>query len=237
MAKRSNYLPKRTKQKIDDAVAVYQEAIPKIETAAIGIVEQLKVADDLGPCIHFIKHRVKDPSHLTEKLVRKTLAARTDGKDYEVDAKSLFSQITDLIGIRILHLHTSQLPRMHLSLLQFFEDQRLTLVETPFAVCWDSENREFYKSIGLDVRDDSSMYTSVHYVFELNQAAAYRCELQVRTVMDEVWGEVSHKVNYPSESPSSSCKDQLKVLARLTSGCVRLVDSIFESDRQARDTS
>ena len=234
MAKKAAKLTKSTTKSINTAVSEFKVSVPKIESAAIGIVEQLKVADGLIDTVHFIKHRVKDPDHLTDKLIRKAIKAKSEGVDFDVDAKSLFKKVTDLIGIRILHLHTSQLPGMHESLLQFFQDQRLELVEEPFAICWDSESRGFYEGIGLKVRDDPSMYTSVHYVFELNQAAAYRCELQVRTVMDEVWGEVSHKVNYPSESPSSSCKDQLKVLARLTSGCVRLVDSIFESDRQSR---
>lgn len=76
------------------------------------------------------------------------------------------------------------------------------------------------------------MYTTVHYVVEANPRTQIRCEIQVRTLMDEVWGEVSHQVNYPTESPSSSCRDQLKVLARLTTGGTRLVDSIFKSHNE-----
>ena len=56
------------------------------------------------------------------------------------------------------------------------------------------------------------MYTTVHYVIRANQKTKVTCEVQVRTLMDEVWGEVSHRVNYPNESPSSSCQEQLKVL-------------------------
>jgi ppGpp synthetase/RelA/SpoT-type nucleotidyltranferase len=73
------------------------------------------------------------------------------------------------------------------------------------------------------------MYTTVHYVIEANQRDKISCEIQVRTLADEVWGEVSHRVNYPEECQIASCKDQLKVLARLTSGCTRLVDSIFRT--------
>ena len=77
------------------------------------------------------------------------------------------------------------------------------------------------------------MYTTVHYVIGANQRTRIACELQVRTLMDEVWGEVSHRVNYPNDSPSATCQHQLKVLARLTSGCTRLVDSIFEAHKDA----
>ena len=76
------------------------------------------------------------------------------------------------------------------------------------------------------------MYTSVHYVIELNTASRVCCELQVRTLADEVWGEVSHVVDYPTPTKSIACKEQLKVLARITSGCTRLVDSIFRSRQE-----
>jgi len=79
------------------------------------------------------------------------------------------------------------------------------------------------------------MYTTVHYVLQANQEKKVTCEVQVRTLMDEVWGEVSHRVNYPDESPSRTCQDQLKVLARLTTGCTRLVDSIFRSHLEASE--
>jgi hypothetical protein len=45
--------------------------------------------------------------------------------------------------------------------------------------------------------------------------------------MEEVWGEVDHQLNYPHETPSLACREQLKVLARVTSSATRLVDAIF----------
>jgi ppGpp synthetase/RelA/SpoT-type nucleotidyltranferase len=52
-------------------------------------------------------------------------------------------------------------------------------------------------------------------------------EIQVRTLMEEVWGEVDHTMNYPYPVESLACREQLKVLARVTSSASRLVDSIF----------
>jgi ppGpp synthetase/RelA/SpoT-type nucleotidyltranferase len=73
------------------------------------------------------------------------------------------------------------------------------------------------------------MYTSVHYVITSAQRPELRIELQLRTLMEEVWGEVSHVIDYPKRTRSVACREQLKALARLTSGCTRLVDSIFSS--------
>jgi len=73
------------------------------------------------------------------------------------------------------------------------------------------------------------MYTSVHYVVESNSSTRATCEIQVRTLAEELWGEVDHTMNYPHESSVLSCREQIKVLARVTSSCSRLVDSIFRS--------
>jgi len=40
---------------------------------------------------------------------------------------------------------------------------------------------------------------------------------------DEIWGEVSHTINYPTPTTIAACLEQLKVLARVTSGCTWLV--------------
>ena len=235
MAQRTKTVPRSTLDRIDSAVTAFDSVRTRLDPTAAGLVEQLKVAEGLAEYIHFIKYRIKDSDHLREKLIRKAKLDLAADREFSITDRNVFSKITDLIGIRILHLHSQQFPRMHDALLAFFGEQRLKVVGKPFAICWDSEYQQFYREVGLSVRVDSSMYTSVHYVVELNQAAKYRCEVQVRTLMDEVWGEVSHTVNYPTSSPSDICGDQLRVLARLTSGCVRLVDSIFKTDSQARE--
>ena len=71
------------------------------------------------------------------------------------------------------------------------------------------------------------MYTSVHYVIESASRTKVTAEIQVRTLMEEVWGEVDHSMNYPHVTESLPCREQLKVLARVTSSATRLVDSIF----------
>jgi ppGpp synthetase/RelA/SpoT-type nucleotidyltranferase len=112
------------------------------------------------------------------------------------------------------------------------DEQKYRLVEGPIANIWDNETQVYFKRLGFKTRLRETLYTSVHYVIELNTASRVRCELQVRTLADEVWGEVSHTVDYPKPTKSIACKEQLKVLARVTSGCTRLVDSIFRSRQE-----
>jgi GTP pyrophosphokinase len=72
-------------------------------------------------------------------------------------------------------------------------------------------------------------------LFDENSTNRRLCELQVRTLAEEVWGEISHAIDYPHETDSVACKEQLKVLARLVSGCSRLVDSIVASYAEHND--
>ena len=219
-------LPPEVVAGIEEAVACFEDARPLFEGFAQALMAYFQNDPELSPYIHFIKYRVKDPDHLRNKLIRKARKGDTIGKS------NLFEKITDLAGIRIIHLHTTQMQAIHKAILAILEEQQLKLVEDPNANCWDIEYEEIFKSYGIKPRSRSSMYTTVHYVIRANQKTNVTCEVQVRTLMDEVWGEVSHRVNYPVESTSRSCQEQLKVLARITSGGTRLVDSIFASIRE-----
>ncbi len=222
--------PKLTRQirsRIDEAVQHFVANQSLFESFAQALLAYFQNDPVLAPYIHFIKYRLKDPQNLRKKLIRKARQGDI------IDKSNLFARITDLAGIRIIHLHTSQMKAMHQAILAVLEEQQLRLVEKPSANCWDVEYETIFKSFGITPRRRGSMYTTVHYVIRANQKTKVTCEVQVRTLMDEVWGEVSHRVNYPNESPSSSCQEQLKVLARLTSGCTRLVDSIFRSHLDA----
>ncbi len=141
--------------------------------------------------------------------------------------KNLFGKINDLAGLRLLHLHTRQFANINQCLTRIFGEQHYRIVEQPTARAWDDESRDYFKSIGIKCVKSDSMYTSVHYVIAPNRQ--YTCEIQVRTLAEELWGEVDHSMNYPKKTESLACREQIKVLARVTSSCSRLVDSIFRS--------
>ncbi len=188
-----------------------------------GFVEASK---KLKTLTHSVKGRVKDPEHLRAKLIRKGLEAKSKGEVLPYTRENLFQKINDLAGFRILHLHTTQIEDINSELLEVFKEQRWLKLEAS-ARTWDDESREYFTSIGIATEESKTMYTSVHYVVQPNSRSALTCEIQVRTLMEEVWGEVDHQINYPVKVNSISCREQLKVLARVTSSCSRLVDSIF----------
>lgn len=59
-----------------------------------------------------------------------------------------------------------------------------------------------------------------------------KCEIQVRTLYEEIWGEIDHYINYPYPTDSIACKEQLRVLSKLSVTGKRLADSILNSHHE-----
>jgi putative GTP pyrophosphokinase len=227
-------MPTRTLSRTDERTVdrLVEHFVSNQDTFAL-ILEQLRThiagSKRLSSHVHSMKWRVKDPPHLKDKLIRKLLGAKENGRVFDITTENLFSKINDLAGLRILHLHTHQMDEIDKNLKELLEEAQYPLIEGPIARTWDDESRSYFKKIGIDTKDSPSLYTSVHYVIETNTRTKYTCEIQLRTLMEEVWGEVDHVINYPHPSDNIACSEQIKVLARVTSSCSRLVDSIFKS--------
>ena len=217
-----------TKKSIDVAVDAYRQRVSDFAKLAERIGRDLGEHAELIALIHSVKYRPKDPDHLRGKLLRKAKEAKAAGKIFSINASNLFKRIDDLAGVRILHIHSQQIKQIDPKIQAILSFHRYKHVRKPVANTWDIENQKLYKELGFNVALRSTLYTSIHYVVEPHFSRD-RCEIQVRTLAEELWGEVSHTVDYPEPTRSIACQEQLKVLARVTSGCTRLVDSIFRS--------
>lgn len=214
---------------IEQLVSHYTDNRGLIET----MLDQLRMAvessDALMKCVHSLRWRTKDPMHLREKLSRKLKELQQEGRDFEYTTANLFERVNDLAGFRILHLHSAQIVSIDAGLRNLFSVYRYEIVEQPTARTWDDESREFYREVGIEPVVSPNLYTSVHYVISPNLSTKLTCEIQVRTLAEELWGEVDHSMNYPRKSEVLACREQIKVLARVTSSCSRLVDSIYRT--------
>ena len=173
--------------------------------------------------IHSIKSRLKDINHLRDKLNRKW------DEGIQVDGSNVFTNITDLAGVRVLHLYQDQFPLIHQSITNQLKSGDWHLHEDPKAYSWDPEASEFFKGLGLSTEIKTSHYTSIHYVLKPRKDADVCCELQVRTLFEEIWGEIDHQLNYPYPTDSVACREQIRVLSKLVSTGTRLADAIFRT--------
>jgi putative GTP pyrophosphokinase len=231
---KSESLPAKTILQIEKMVQLYVERREEFVNLAQRVERDLVENAGLRPLIHSAKRREKDPSHLADKLKRKAIEAKKSGNAFSITESNLFKRVGDLAGVRLLHLHTQQLSDIHPKIIEIFNFHKYKLRERPLAFSWDVERKVFLEMLGLKVEIRPKMYTSVHYVVEPHWGHL-ACEVQVRTLAEELWGEVSHTIDYPHETSSVACREQLAALARVASGCTRLVDSIFASRAEYND--
>lgn len=225
----SSQLSARDRKKIEVLVQFFRDNRLCFEGLLEQLISSLRSDQVLAEHVHSLKWRVKDCDHLRDKLERKFVDAKAEKKQFDITIENLFEKINDLAGCRILHLYTKQFEPIHQCLNRIFSEFRYELIEGPIARTWDDESRSLFAQMGITTKKSPSLYTSVHYVIAPNRRTRITCEIQVRTLAEELWGEVDHTINYPHQSSSVACREQIKVLARVTSSCTRLVDAIFSS--------
>lgn len=214
-----------SQRQIDALVDLYIEKAEELDLfrkqVAQFFLQSRRLQSGPLPVVHSVKSRLKDAGHLREKISRKYYVG-------EIDKYNFFKKITDLAGVRVLHLHTGQFSEIHAAIADHVDSGHWKYFEKPVAYSWDPEATAFFKSLGLKAVTRDSYYTSIHYVVKPYAAAHLTCEIQVRTLFEEVWGEIDHAFNYPSPTDNVACREQLRVLSKLASTGTRLADSIFK---------
>lgn len=190
------------------------------------IVDFFSLHPKTCPYVHSVKSRLKNPAHLREKLARKYSA------DNPITVENLYEKITDFSGVRVLLLHQKQFSFVKSAIDWRIGKGEWFLVEPPRAYTWDPEAQGYFESLGLEAHKKESFYTSVHYLVKQYEESPICCEIQIRTLFEEIWGEVDHAINYPKMTANEGCRDQILVLAKLIGAGSRLVDSIFSSYQQ-----
>ncbi len=183
------------------------------------------------PEIHSYSSRIKDPASLRHKLERRWESLTVRRKQFDVTPDNVVRKINDLVGGRILHLHINQFPMIDQAIRNVFDKMGCRILNGgPEAKVWDPEYKRLFSNLGIRCVSKLSLYTSVHYEYEMpGRKPRLTCELQVRTLAEELWGATDHLINYPRPCKLEACREQILVLARATSTCTRLVDSIMKA--------
>ncbi len=170
--------------------------------------------------VHSYKCRLKDPEHLRAKLARK----RAEGKP--ISYGNLFDRVTDLAGVRIIHLFQEQFEQIDGVIRRKIKAGDWVLGERATAYTWDPETAVFFRNFNLEVVQKPTSYTSVHYLIRPRSDSPLCCEVQVRTLFEEIWGEVDHQINYPIPTTNLACREQIQVLSKIVGAGSRLLDSL-----------
>ena len=199
----------KTTLKWDELQAIYCDyclEIPNLESSAIYIFNSLMKIDN----VHSVRYRIKDAEHVIEKIIRK----RLEEPDRVITKENYKSELTDLIGVRALHLFKEQLTDIHSLITDTWE-----LKEKPTAYYREGDSLEYKKGLeklGCDTKEHRFGYRSVHYITETKPAKKiYFAEIQVRTIFEEAWSEIDHTIRYPYDKENPIFGQFLLILNRL----------------------
>ncbi len=173
--------------------------------------------------------RLKDPDRAADKIRRKVVSGRAEFPQTLADAEAL---ISDYIGIKVL----CKTPRD----LRGFVEKLETSCRDPECPVQFAEEPVDYVS---DPKD--SGYRAYHAVLAVplvthQESAPVRVEVQVKTRLQDAWGELTHEDMYkPGEAlkPSESHRDYARRMADLLADVDEMADDLSEElDAQIKQT-
>ena len=177
----------------------YREALPTLEKMKDAVLAKLqKALLRSGLIVTTMEARVKTEGSLTGKLALK-------GAKY-----ATLSDITDLVGARIVTFYTDDVDRI------------ASMAEKLFEIDWANsvDKRKLHQL-------DSFGYNSLHYICRL-PGYDYRFELQMRTTLQHAWAAINHDTGYKSgiEIP----REYMRRMNRLA-GILEMADDEFSRIR------
>lgn len=191
-------------KKIKEIQEDYCSKFPKFDDAGANLVRILLRFEG----VHSVKYRIKDPEHLAEKIIRKKIK----NPKLDITINNYQDNVQDLIGIRILHLFKSDWLTIHNQLNRTFKQ-----LEKPEANIRKGDLETLFKSNGCKVKIHPAGYRSVHYLIITEPTLKpYTSEVQVRTIFEEAWSEIDHKVRYPYFTENNTINQFLNIFNRLS---------------------
>jgi putative GTP pyrophosphokinase len=162
--------------------------------------------------------RIKDREESIKKFTRKYQGdLEKNETPYEIK-----DYITDLIGLRLVCLYEDEVEPIGLLIRNSFE---VIGVTDKSAEIEGTENAFGYKGLHLDLRLDDARAAMPEYAL----FATFPFELQIRTVVQDSWSTLDHKIKYKKSIPAA-LKRRINTLAAL----FELSDREF---RQIRDAT
>ena len=213
---------------LDAIAARYGEQRKDLEPLAAYLAERLRQVKE----VHSVRVRIKEPDHLVAKIIRKTLERPHAG----ITDENFASRITDLLGLRVLHLFKEDWIPIHEFIVSAWE-----LAEPPTANVRKGDDDQVIQAFaqrGCAIHEHRFGYRSVHYVIRSQPSHnPLVAEIQVRTIFEEAWSEIDHRIRYPYEMDNPMMTRFLEIFNRLAGHADEMGSFIrfLKEDREGRD--
>ena len=151
--------------------------------------------------LHTIVYRIKDELRIIEKIDKQNRELEAGAPP--ITEKNYRTRVGDLLGVRIICLRLSDIEKIEAYLGLLSEERILRFVKGP------DQKRSFILPVdpGESISDGMDLtysgYSSIHYQAALGENSDapsgmedFQFELQLRTILEEAWGEIDHKYRY-----------------------------------------
>lgn len=170
--------------------------------------------------------RIKRPESAADKILRKSA-------DFPRGLiPDSFLSMNDTLGARVIVYFLSHLPLVDKELRS--NDAFEISTQCP-PIAYLSHDLTTQLSLGnLDRRDKDSGYASIHYVLRLADSSVPKnsrpwFELQVRTLCEDIWGEIEHILGYkPGKRTSFAVRKQFHIISQELSAIDQHFNFLFE---------
>ncbi|WP_319268926.1 hypothetical protein [uncultured Draconibacterium sp.] len=142
--------------------------------------------------IEYVSGRIKDYDECLSKFERKYLPGiKTSDRDYKI-----FDYLSDFVGIRIICPYLKDINTVRKELKRYFREVSIT----DKTIQIESTDDKFgYKSLHLDLKLNGKYAKKTEYV----RYAGIQFELQIRTIIQDAWSVLDHKIKYKKSIPQS----------------------------------
>lgn len=181
--------------------------------------------------IHSVKSRVKDPEHLIEKIIRKTPDRKEKyGEDFRFSVDNYKDEITDLIGVRAIHIFKEDWETIHNLIVDIWKVNEIT------ANVREGDETRRFEELGIQIQSRKSGYRSVHYLIEsFPTSQKVIAEIQVRTIFEEGYGEIDHQLRYFHSEVPEVLAMNLLLLNRIAGSADEMASMINILNRSWKD--
>lgn len=182
----------------------------------IRIIAGLLKRSDTGE-VTKIEGRIKDREECIKKFHRK-YQNQLEAAEHPYEIKDF---ISDLIGIRVVCLYEDQIQRISTLLKDHF---RILDITDKISSIESTEDSFGYKGLHMDLALGAQLVLQPRY----QQFADLSFEIQIRTLIQDAWSVLDHKIKYKKSIPSD-----LKRRINILSALFELADREFKEIRNA----
>jgi ppGpp synthetase/RelA/SpoT-type nucleotidyltranferase len=201
-----------------------------LQNTLISITEKFLTNDAKDAGVHSVRSRLKKPDSLIEKIIRKSIEAKKNGQKLNITSKNYSDHINDLIGIRILHTFKDDWFGIHNYILG---QCQYKTKDKPLVYYRQGDEKNFIdecKRNGCNAKAHPKAYRSIHYIINPhpNKKIGY-AEIQVRTVFEDGWSEIDHKLRYVSKKGTKHILDNYLLALNRIAGSADEIGSLIKN--------